>query len=189
MAEEVYNWNMRAKVLKYDGELVRNFVATHGFEPKQADFEAYGILPTDEVEIDGNGLLNGGKQRISDLITGTGSPQAFNLARGVAGVGNGTGGFSAAHTSLQGASQYYLGLDAAPTSVTGVITASATFGAGIAEFTWEEWGWAIATAAPVPNASFATATTSGVMLNRKLQTLGGKSGGAVWVLQATATQS
>ncbi|MFE7797071.1 hypothetical protein [Nocardia sp. NPDC057440] len=191
MQTDNVTWKMRARVLKYEPETIANLTDRFGHEPSGSELralESLGLLaPDDIVDVIGNALVNVGKQRLSDLITGTG--QAFTTSRGVTGVGNSTTAVGGSDVALLGASQLYKALDGAPTSVTGVITASTTFTGSDANFAWEEWCWAIATAAPVTNASFATATTSGVMVNRKVQSLGTKVSGAVWTLQATATIS
>lgn len=147
-----------------------------------------GVLrPDDVVEVEGNALVTAGRQRLSDLITGSG--QAFTTTRGMIGVGNGNAATTAGMTALQGASQLYKAIDGAPGSSSGVITAAATFLAGEASFAWEEWCMAVAAAAPVTNSSFNTATSSGVMLNRKAEALGTKGSTAVWTLSVTATIS
>lgn len=193
MSNDTLKWWPTIQVIKYDPSSARAIARDLGHEPtgpELREMERLGlIVPDDIVHAEGNQLVTVGLDRIGDLIVADGSPQAFTASRGVGGVGNGTGSFSAAHTALQGASQYYKGIDGAPSSANGVITASTTFTGSDANFAWEEWCWAIATAAPVANASFATATTSGVMLNRKVQTLGTKASGATWTLQATVTLS
>jgi hypothetical protein len=189
MQHEGITWKMRAKVLKYEPETMARLTEKYGHEPTPNELRALETLglikPDDIVDVIGNALVNVGKQRLGDLITGSG--QAFTTTRGMTGVGNSTTAVGGSDTALLGASQLYKALDGAPTSVTGVITASTTFTGSEANFAWEEWCWAIATASPVTNASFATATTSGVMVNRKVQSLGTKVLNAVWTLQATAT--
>jgi hypothetical protein len=184
---DTIKWSPVAEVFKYNPQTVRDFIAEFGFEPTKADFDLLGVAHDDYVRSEGNALVNAGLQRLSDLITGTG--QAFTTTRGMSGVGNSTTATTGVMTALQGASQLYKALDGAPGSAVGVISGSTTYQTGEANFAWEEWCWAISTAAPVTNASFATATTSGVMLNRKVQALGTKASGAVWTLQATITLS
>jgi len=190
---DTIKWNMRATVIKYDPGSVERITRMLGHEPTGPDLrrlESLALIePDDVVDVIGNAVLDAGKQRLGDLITGTGSPVAFSATRGVTGVGNGTTGNTSGMTALQGASQFYKGLDGAPSSLTGVISASATFTAAEGNFAWEEWCWAIATAAPVASSSFSTATTSGVIINRKVQSLGTKANGAVWTLAAQVSLS
>lgn len=190
-SKETIKWAMRADVLKYSPDTMLELNARFGHEltgPELRSLELTRFIKPDEITtVVGNALVDVGKQRLSDLITGTG--QAFTTARGVTGVGNGTAATTSGMVALQGASQYYKALDGAPSSVTGVITASTTYTGADANFAWEEWCWAVATAAPVASATFATATTSGIMVNRKIQTLGTKAVNAVWTLQAQVTVS
>lgn len=184
-------WTPIVRVIKYNSDTVADLIAELGKEPCGSELRAMEdegrIAPDEVVEVEGNALVNTGLQRLGDLIIGTG--QAFTTTRGVSGVGNGTAATTSGMTALQGASQLYKALDGAPTSVTGVLSAATTYGTSEANFAWEEWCWAIATATPVTSATFNTATTSGIMVNRKAQALGTKASGAVWTLQATITLS
>jgi hypothetical protein len=192
MQKEAVNWRMRAKVIKYEPASMANIQDRFGVDPDQANIglvlrhlEAKKLItPDDVLYVPGNSLVTVGAQRVSDLLTGTGT--AFSSTRGVAGVGTSTTAFSAAHTALQGTA-YYQGLDSAPGSVNGVITAYSTFTGSNANHAWEEWCWAIATATPVASTNFNTATTTGTMLNRKVQAMGTKVSTAVWTLAAQAT--
>lgn len=189
MQTDKIEWKMHARVLKYEPGQVLAAEAKLGRKLTVADVHRMSgsglLVPDDIVEIPGNATVDVGKQRLGDLFTGTG--QAFTTARGVTGVGNSSTANASNMTALQGASQFYKGLDGAPNSVTGSVSASTTFLGSEANFDWNEWCWAIATAAPTANASFATATTSGVMINRKVQTLGTKAVNAVWTLAASVS--
>lgn len=191
MQEDGITWEAQATVIKYNPETIEALTEQYGVTPDAAmlrELEATGaIQPDDVITVVGNAVLNVGKQRLSDLITGSG--QAFTTTRGMTGVGDGTTANTGSETALGGASQLYKALDSAPTSATGVITAATTFIGSDANFHWQEWCWAIATATPVTSATFATATTSGVIVNRKVQDLGTKASGAVWTLQAQVTLS
>lgn len=185
MQTDSITWKARARVIKYNPETIIALTAELGHEPTGPELrylESIGFIRPDEiVDIEGNAVVDVGKQRLGDLITGSG--QAFTTARGVIGVGTSTSSTTGGMTALQGGSQLYKGLDGAPTSVVGLITSAATFTGSEANFAWEEWCLAAATAAPVTNSSFATATTSGTMLNRKAQSMGTKVSPAVWTLQ------
>lgn len=187
---DVINWDMRAQVIKYEPPQVRAIEEELQRELTVADVQrlvASGeLIPDDVVDVIGNAVVNVGKTRLADLIIGSGAT-AFNGSRAVTGVGNGTAATTGSETALVGASQYYQAPDGAPTNTSGVVSASTTFTGSNANFAWEEWCWAIATAAPVASSSFTTATTSGVMLNRKAQTLGTKASGAVWTLVASVS--
>jgi hypothetical protein len=193
MQKEAVNWRMRAKVIKYEPASMANIQDRFGVDPDQANIglvlrhlEAKKLItPDDILYVPGNSLVTVGAQRVSDLLTSN-TPKPFSSAYGVSGVGTSTTAFSAAHTALQGTA-YYMGLDSAPGSTNGVITAYSTFTGSNANHAWEEWCWAIATTTPVASTNFNTATTTGVMLNRKVQAMGTKVATAVWTLAAQAT--
>lgn len=151
--------------------------------------ENYGAEPTRVLEAEGNALVTVGLQRVSDLLTGTG--QAFTTTRGMTGVGDSATAYNAAQTALvaNGSNALYKAIDSAPGSSNGVITCQSTYQLSEANWVWNEWCLAVATASPVTSATFNTATTTGVMLNRKVQGLGTKVNTAVWVLQVTVTQA
>lgn len=99
----------------------------------------------------------------------------FNSANAYLGVGDGTTAFANTQTDLQGTNKLRKPMDAGyPTLSGNQITFRATFGGADANFAWNEWG--------VFNAS-----TGGVMLNRKVESLGTKASGSTWVLTVTIT--
>lgn len=183
-------WWPVATIDKYSPDLVRDLTAVLGYEPTAADFQRMEIAPDNgTIQIEGNQLVTGGLNRLGDLFIADGSA-GFNASQGVVGVGNSTTSFSAAHTALQGTA-WYQPVDALPTSVDGVITAVSTFASANANFAWEEWCWVIATG----TVSGGTATfssigsTSELMINRKVATMGTKASGASWVFTTTVTLS
>lgn len=186
------DWHAHARVLKYTPKQVREIEGHLGRKAVQADFEALGVKPNDMTEADGNLLTTAGLNRITNLIIGGGG-QAFTSTstRAVVGVGDSSTAASVTDGEMLGAGathEYYMPADASnPTQSNGVITCNATFNTDNSQFAWNEWGFAIATAAASSSASFATATTTGVLLNRKVQSLGTKGAGATWTLQATIT--
>jgi hypothetical protein len=188
-------WWPTIRVKKYDAGLLEEI--THDFgltrEPNGLVLDYlernHGVMPSRILDAEGNSLVNTGLQRVSDLIIGSGA-QAFTTSRGMTGVGDSSTAFAVTQTTLvAGTNTLYKAIDSAPGSATGVITAQTTYQTGDANYAWNEWCLAIATAAPVSSSSFSTATTSGIMLNRKVQSLGTKVSTAVWVLQVTVTQA
>lgn len=177
-------WHPEVVVNKWSPETVRDATAFLGHEPNSVELMALTGAPDDQAFASGNQLVTTGLTRLGDLIIGTG--QAFTASRGVVGVGTTNTAWAANQTTLLGTA-YYTGVTTGPSNTAGAITATADFSSGVANHAWEEWCWAIATAAVVPSTSFATATTSGVMLNRKVQSLGTKASGALWTLSATVT--
>lgn len=192
-------WGAYAKVIKYDPETVREIAKILGHEPTGPELrrleEREGLTPDATTEAFGNLLTTNGLIRVVSLIIGAGG-QALSTTRAMAGVGNSSTAATVADTDLNAAAgstnRWFQAMDSSNPSVTGtngVITGNTTFQSADGNFTWNEWCWAIATAAPVASAVFATATTSGTMLNHKVQSLGTKVSGAVWTLQATITLS
>jgi hypothetical protein len=92
----------------------------------------------------------------------------FNNANAYLGVGDGTTAFSASQTDLQGTNKVRKPMNSGYPSRSGnTVTFQATFGASEANFVWNEWG-------------VFNAATGGVMLNRKVESLGTKASGTVW---------
>ena len=188
MANDSLNWHPSMTVNKYNPETVADITRSLGRAPTMEDYA--NIAPDDTITVEGNGLVNGGLQRLADLIIGNGSVTAFTATKGLIGVGNSNAAFSAAHSDLQGASKLFVPVQAAPSASGGVISASALVSNTDGVFAWEEWCFAIGSGTTVKNASLATAGGgSAVMLNRKVQSLGTKASGADWTLSATVTLS
>lgn len=166
-----------------------------GMEPSHEELQllrdAHGLVPDMVTRGEGNILVNVGRDRIAGLITGTGA--AFNLAQGIVGVGATVTGALPADVALGAntGSAHYRKVDSAPTvSSTGKITAVTTFPAGVAEFAWNEWCWAIGGSTTItPGATLAAVTTpSPVMLNHKAPAaLGTKGTGAAWTFTTEVT--
>ncbi len=128
--------------------------------------------------IKGNLLLNEGIDEMNLLLSGTGSPVAWNNANARLGVGSGTAAAVATQTGLQGASKLYKVMDSGfPTTGTQKITWRTTFNAGEASFAWEEF--------TVCN----TGSDAGDNLNRKTSTEGTKGASKVWELTLEITFS
>lgn len=120
-------------------------------------------------------LTDAGAAFIATAIINSGSPTFFTNANAYLGVGDGTTAFSAAQTDLQGTSKYRQGMVATYPSISGAdITLQALFATGNANFHWQEWG------------TF-NASSSGTMLNRKVEDLGTKTSAASWQLTVDLT--
>ena len=120
-------------------------------------------------------LTNAGRDFIAAAIINDGPPTFFTNANARIGVGNGTTVFSAAHTDLQGASKVRVGMeDTYPQIATNALTFRSEYGTAVGNFDWEEWG-------------VFNAASEGVMLNRKVESLGTKAAGSTWVLTVTVT--
>lgn len=123
-----------------------------------------------------NLLTTAGLQAMGRLLTAQGSVTAFSNANAYIGVGTGTTAAAVGQTDLQGATKTRAAMDVGyPTDPTnGTWVWRATFGSGVANHAWEEFG--------VFNAS-----SGGIMLNRALSSQGTKISGQVWVATATIT--
>lgn len=151
--------------------------------PSQASPEIRnrGGQPPDEVlEWDGNLALTAGLGVLIDLLIGSGSPAAYSNANARMYVGDGTTAAAAGQTDLQGANKLEKAMDVGfPQRSGNVAIWKSTYGSTDANFAWEEGG--VKNGAGTPNG------TSVVLFNRKVQSLGTKSNGAVWTLTLEIT--
>lgn len=188
-------WSPIARVFKWDAEQTSEVAEYLGRQPQYADFVRLGVEHSDYSEAVGNRLVTAGLIRIVSLIIGGGGQALTAGSRAMCGVGNSATADAIGDVTLGGNSagnSWWQAMDGSNPSVTGtngVITGNTTYATGDGNFAWAEWGWGIATAAPVASAVFATATTSGILLNHKVQSLGTKTAGSTWTLQATVTLS
>lgn len=121
------------------------------------------------------GLTNAFRDHVAADVIGEAITE-FNNANAHLGVGDSTTAFAASQTDLQAATnKLRKAMEATyPQRATNVLTFRSLFGTGEANFAWEEWG--------VFNASAA-----GVMMSRKVETLGTKTSAQSWELTATIT--
>lgn len=135
--------------------------------------------PYETLEFEGNLLLNNGINQMWLLVTGSGGT-AYNSTNSYLGVGDGTTAASASQTGLQGSNRYFKGMDSGYPSVSGTTcTWQATFGGTEANFAWNEAGVANGSNPP----------TTGVLLNRLVQSMGTKQSGQTWTLRLSITLS
>lgn len=129
-------------------------------------------VKVEKVEVNGNILLIEGANFIWRAVRGDTGLTYFNEANSYIGVGDGTASASASQTGLQGTNKFYKKVDAGyPTITDNKITFRATFGGTEANFAWNEW-----TVANGPS-------DAAINLNRKVESLGTKSSGTMWILQ------
>jgi len=166
---EGIQWRCKTLLRKYQGDIDdyrRRFGGAEGESRFLAESDAF-----EERIIEGNLLLNEGIEELFKLLTG-GSATAYSNANARIGVGNGTAAADAAQTGLQGASTAFKAMDSGYPIVGAAadhkVTFRSSFGATEGNFAWEEW--------TVDNGS-----TANKNLNRKVESLGTKSGGT-WQL-------
>lgn len=184
-----------ARAIHYHPDQVAWISALIGHEPTGPELrklERDGVISPDEViDVPGNIATTTGIARWAGLFIGE-AVQAFNNARAVIGVGNGSGTAAVGDTDLFAAAgstnRWYQGVDvSSPSRSGGVITINSTLASSDGNFTWSEWAAGIASAAPVPSSVVGTALTAGILINHKVQAMGAKSLGGVSTLQATLT--
>lgn len=119
-------------------------------------------------------LTNAYRDYLAGLTTGTGT--AFTNATSYIGVGDSSTAFVATQTDLVAATnKLRKAMDATyPQVAANVMTFRSTFGTSDANYAWNEWA--------VFNAS-----SSGTMLNRKVESLGTKTSAQSWQFTVTIT--
>lgn len=141
----------------------------HSIEEKLA-----GIAPYETVTTGQNIILDGGANEMLKIICGTGGT-AYNTTNAKIYVGTDTTSENASQTGViaQGGNKAYANMDSGYPKVDGrTATFRASFSEGEANFAWNE-------------ASITNGTGVGsVAMNRKVSTMGTKSGGT-WTLQLT----
>lgn len=184
-------WHANAKVFKWSAEQTAELAEYLGRQPVYADFTALGVKHSDFAEVDGNVLTTLGLNRITNLLIGGGAA-AFTHAQSFCGVGNSSTTALAADTDLNAAAgstnRWFQATDASnPTQSNGVVSCNTTFATGDGNFAWNEWALGVATGSITATATLASVGTSPILLNHKNQSLGTKSAGSTWTLQATVT--
>jgi len=166
-----------------------SWAMTWALEKREGDWTgsqiAAGIAPRpyETMVVKDNGLLNNGIDNLlMRLIGGPGDaypPYASGSAH--IKVGDGTAAFSASHTDLQGTNVAESPMDHGyPTVSATTVTWKSTFGAAVANFSWEEVG--------VKNASGPVSSTVR-LLNRRVQSFGTKVSGSTWTMTLSITVS
>ncbi|MGD0779166.1 MAG: hypothetical protein ABR954_00045 [Dehalococcoidales bacterium] len=163
--QDTAQWLCRFQLSKYWQDIEK-------YRGREAEFQRL-YKPYEVINGEGNCLLNSGIDEIWDIVCGD-SANHFNNAGAQIGVGDSNTAANATQTDLQAATnKTYKGMDTGyPTSTTQKATFKASFGASDANYAWNEW--------------VVKQATSGKCLNRKVESLGTKSGGT-WTLQVDIT--
>jgi hypothetical protein len=163
--QEAAKWMCNFRLSKYREDI-------GAYRGQEEDFHRL-FKPYEVSRGEGNCLLNSGIDEMWDLICGD-SANHFNNAGTQIGVGDSNTAASASQTDLQAATnKTYKGMDSGyPTSTSQKATFKASFGASEANYAWNEW--------------VVKQSTSGKCLNRKVESLGTKTGGT-WTLQVDIT--
>ena len=164
---ELASWCCRFRLSKYHEDI-------EPYRGREGEF--HRLFAPYEVRVgEGNCLLNTGIDEMWDLIVGD-SANHFNSAGAQVGVGDSSTAANASQTDLQAATnKTYKGMDSGyPTSTAQKATFRSSFGASDANYAWNEW--------------VVKQSTSAKCLNRKVDSLGTKSGGT-WMLEVNITLS
>lgn len=121
------------------------------------------------------GMTNAYRDYLATATNGE-APTAFNNANTYIGSGDSTTAFAATQTDLQAATnKLRKAMDATyPQRSANVLTYRSTFATADANWAWQEWG-------------IFNASTAGVMMNRKVESLGTKTSAQSWQMLATIT--
>lgn len=121
-------------------------------------------------------LLESGRDFIAAAIVADGPPTAFNNANAYIAVGDSDDAFDATDTDLQASSnKLRRGMEVGyPQRSDNVLTFRALFATSDANFDWEEWG-------------LANHSSAGVLLNRKVESLGTKANTQSWLITTEIT--
>lgn len=192
--EDSIRWRAHARVDKFTAaqEAEAILIAeAQGIPLSQALLENF--QPYEVSESVGNLLTRQGLRRLMDRLVGTSSNQALDATHCRIGTGNSNTAATATDTDLNAAAgasnrQFQL-VDSAPSVGTGassgVCTFVATFGTGVGNYAWQEWGIDGGTASGTTVTSEGN-TTPG-LCNHKVTSLGTKTSAASWVFTVTIT--
>ncbi len=171
-SHEPVRWRAQWKVEKRDGDWTAEQIAAGEAPP-----------PYEVLEREGNLLTYGGASILWEALIGA-AITAFSNANAYIGVGDSSTAAAATQTDLQAATNklrkamdatYPQHTDGTGASSNAQIVFKSTFGSGDANFAWQEWG-------------IFNASSSGRMLNRKVESLGTKTTGT-WTMTVTLSLS
>ena len=167
---ELANWLCRFRLSKYH-EDIEPFREGGGEDEFHQLFTPYEVMEGEE-----NCLLNTGIDEMWDLVTGVETTDVFDNTNAQIGVGDSNTAADATQTDLQAATnKTYKGMESGyPTSTSQKVTFKSSFGSSDANYAWEE--------------GVVKQSTSAICLNRKVESLGTKSGGT-WTLEVDITLS
>lgn len=178
-------------VRRWDADATRWATERLAREPIALDFDIFGIKPYSETEhIDANLIVHAGWAALLGGIAGTTIATKFSSTAGRIGVGTSSTAATAADTALGGdtgsgsTTSYYQLVSAAPTITTSTAPATlvftASFGTGVANFAWNEFGIDNGAASGV-----TTVSTGNVFINHGISAQGTKASGQTWNITAT----
>lgn len=190
MADEHARGTTQWKIERWDEDATARAAALLGRQPEAADFHELGIAPYAVSEFAGNLITNAGWTRLMNLLTNQGGTQALDATHTRIGVGNATTPAEAyTDTDLAAAAgsanRWFQPVSGAGTLGTRTLTFSASFGSADGNFSWNEFG------IDVTSAAAAGGNTVGALLwNHKVGiSQGTKASGQTWTATATISFS
>lgn len=117
-------------------------------------------------------LVNAFRDHMAAMAIGDSSPTLFDNSNAHIGVGDGSTAAAVTQTDLQGTNKFRRPMESGfPNRSQGnnVMRFKSSFGTTEANYAWEEWG-------------VFNAVSSGVMMNRKVESLGTKTNTQTWEL-------
>jgi hypothetical protein len=102
----------------------------------------------------------------------------FNVTTATIAVGSSATAYTDTDGDMLGTAAYAV-VSTAPTIATNVLTFVTTFGTGVANFNWNEWG--------IVNSTGVSPTGAHTLLNRKVEDLGTKTTAQSWEITCTLT--
>lgn len=189
--QEFSNVSTDIIVRRWDADQTRWLHNRISREPIALDFDLYGVKPYSvTAHKDCNLIVHTGWAALLGGVAGTSIGTKFSSSAGRIGVGTSSTAATAGDTALGGdtgsgsTTSYYQLCGAAPTITTNVAPATlvftATFGTGVANFAWNEFGIDNYTASSV-----TTTGTSSVFFNHGISAQGTKASGQTWNMTAT----
>ncbi|CDX26656.1 hypothetical protein MPL3356_60484 [Mesorhizobium plurifarium] len=121
-------------------------------------------------------MTNAGRNFIAAAIMNDGPPAFFDEAGTFIGAGDSSTAFDVGQTDLQAASnKLRMGMESGyPQRANNVLTFQSLYGTSDGNFAWEEWG-------------IFNDPTAGVMLSRKVESLGTKTSAQSWLITIDIT--
>lgn len=189
--QEFSNVRTDITVRRWDAESTLWVAERVGPNPKAHHFDMLGVKPyLTTTELDCNLIVHAGWAALLGGIAGTTITNKFDSTHGRIGVGTSSTAATAADVQLGGdtggssTTSYYQLCGAAPTITTTTAPATlvftASFGSGVANFAWNEFGIDNYTASSV-----TTTSTSSIFINHGISAQGTKASGQTWNMTAT----
>lgn len=196
MSGDSFKWSVVAQVDKYDldtlldahkrGLFANSLIGPSGLVVEHNEIVAAGIQPYQTVINPGNLLTTAGVTRIWNLTTNQGATQAYDATHTRVGTGNTAntaGTETAADTDLAAAAgagnRQFKTVGGAGTVSTNTLSFTATFGTGVGNYAWNEWG--------IDQGTADSTTVTAPLLNHKIVSggLGTKTSSASWAFTVT----